>query len=777
MVVDYLIGGQPNSFGVAPCPGLPRGRITQLWGHESAGKCVCSSTLVNTPDGVLTVGEVFERNGLHADCINRTTPMRYNLINRYGEVESTTHFTHNGRKPVYEITTKSGATVQSTGNHPHLVMDEAGFESWRQTRDLAEGDYMITLRRNGYGTNEVPADYAYMLGLLVADGCLNPGRISITNDDPTIQEFIQNEMVSLIQVPVRSYPRKNTVDYQFNGKEACAKLYQDSGLQPVRSAEKTLSAFIRTMNDTSLRSFLQGYYDCESHVDINRGTIEVTSASYTLLKQMKLMLHRFGLVSFLSKKTVKNYPDNQYWRLTLYGKDASLFVERVGARSKLRQDQMALMSPYRQGTNHDTVPNVSRLLRSLYCQGTRNREINKLCGDYMANPPRANITRERLQSILDTIGDDTMQSQRLRELTSDKYYFDPIVSIRYIGDEPTFDFAMESTASFIADGFVTHNTTLALTAAATICNQGGSVLYVDWENDIVPDYAAALGVPIDDPDRFELVQPETLEDGLKIIKAYVLAGVDLIVIDSVGAAVPKAVKDRDIKEVGEQTRVGLNAQRWSEFLPDIKGDLARHGNVLLGISQLRQKMSIGGGGYNAGPTTAPQGGEAWKFYSALRLELRRIQNEKANEHNVLTHKKEERVVGGVIKAKVVKCKLSSSQGREEIFYIRWGEGIDDLRSVMEIAIAHGVIKKSGSWYTFGEKRWQGTEQGREFFKKDGNAFQDLLMKVRPFLTVQTSDPVDEEDDDDDLDKMLAAGADTGADLSKFVEEMDLGIDG
>ena len=309
-------------------------------------------------------------------------------------------------------------------------------------------------------------------------------------------------------------------------------------------------------------------------------------------------------------------------------------------------------------------------------------------------------------------------------------------------------------------------TTLALTAAATVCNAGGTVLYVDWENDIVPDYAAALGVPIDDPERFELVQPDSLEDGMKIIKAYVLAGVDLVVIDSVGAAVPQAIRDRGADEAGEQQRVGLNAQRWSEFLPDIKADIAKHKNALLGISQIRQKMASGPKMGN-GPSTQPQGGEAWKFYSALRLELRRIQNEMSNTvYNPLTHKKEGRVVGGIIKAKVVKCKLSKSQGREELFYIRWGEGIDDLRSVLEIACSHRIIVKQGSWFAYGEKKWQGMEQMRKFFQLNSPVFMDVVNQVRPHLTTKSTEPVDEvEDDEEDLSDV---GGESSADLASFV---------
>lgn len=278
-------------------------------------------------------------------------------------------------------------------------------------------------------------------------------------------------------------------------------------------------------------------------------------------------------------------------------------------------------------------------------------------------------------------------------------------------------------------------TTFALTAAATTCAAGGTVLYIDWENDIVPDYAAALGVPITDPDAFELVQPETLEDGIKIAMIYAHAGVDLIIFDSVGAAVPARIADRSLEDVAEQARVGEMQAVWSQELPNLKKVIARTGAAVLGISQIRAKISTGMG---HGPTTQPQGGNAWKFYSSVRLELRRIKNESAKRHNVLTHKTDDRVTGGVIQCQVVKCKLSKSQGRKEVFYINWGEGIDDRRSVMEIAVAHGVIKKGGAWYSLTtskgtDEKIQGTDKVMSFLKENPAEFQALYHAVIPFL--------------------------------------------
>jgi len=315
-------------------------------------------------------------------------------------------------------------------------------------------------------------------------------------------------------------------------------------------------------------------------------------------------------------------------------------------------------------------------------------------------------------------------------------------------------------------------TTFALTATATTCAAGGTVLYIDWENDIVPDYAAALGVPITDPDQFELAQPETLEDGIKLAMVYATAGVDLIVFDSVGSALPKRIADRPPEDIAEQSRVGELQAIWSQELPNLKKVINRSGTAVLGISQIRAKINAGGGGYG-GPTTQPQGGNAWKFYSSVRLELRRIKAEKTKLHNVLTHKQDERVTGGVIQTTVIKCKLSKSQGRKEVFYIRWGEGIDDLRSVLEIGIAHGVIKRGGSWLSWEKPdgtpvKVQGVNPFREYLKQNPEDVQVLYNAVIPFLG-NAEVPEEALEDLGDIEEMLASEAEElidGPDLSE-----------
>lgn len=762
-VVDYLIGGEPNSFGVSPCPGWPRGRVSQLWGHESAGKCLTADTLVLTPNGYLTVGEIFEANGLDTGCRSSTSEVSTPLINRHGEVEETTHFTHNGRKVVYKITTRSGTEITSTGNHPHLTMDVNGAWVWKNTRLLAPGDYMIALRGPTLETrSQTPSlkeEEAYFAGVALADGHFAETRLQITNDDPCIKDRIVRHGRDIFGKGALEYDNQSldghSINYHFNTKEGVNAFYQRWGWKACRSSEKVLGKVVRTLPKVEMIAFLQGFFDCESHVDPDKVRVEVVSASKVLLQEIKYILSLYGMIASLQPKVVASYPDNNYYRLVLSGEDARTYARVISSRSQQRlQGLTEILNKNHDGgsPNRDGIPHLSRLLRSLYDAVETSRADHHLCADYMGDNPRALLTYDRLAKIVsafDRCDAPKWILGRLSEILTHRYHYDPIVSVEEMEAQPTFDFALSKTHSFIANGLVTHNTTLCLETAAAVCRAGGTVLYIDWENDIVPDYAAALGVPVTDENRFELLQPDTLEDGIKYAMAYATAGVDLIVFDSVGAAVPRRIAERDAMEVAEQAKVAELQSVWSQELPNLKKVIAKSGTAVVGISQVRANMNTG-----PGEKSKPQGGNAWKFYSSVRLDLRRVQTETAKEHNVLTHKTDERVVGGIIKVKAVKCKLSRSQGREEVFYIRHGEGIDNVRTMIEIAAAHGILKKSGSWVTWencpsGALKMQGTEKIRTYFMENESDYEALRAIVMPLLGAGAADAFVEVDEDDD----------------------------
>lgn len=310
-------------------------------------------------------------------------------------------------------------------------------------------------------------------------------------------------------------------------------------------------------------------------------------------------------------------------------------------------------------------------------------------------------------------------------------------------------------------------TTLALTCAASAIASGGTVCFIDFEHAIIPYYAEALGVPIGDKSKFVLAQPESLDQGMQIAFAMAKAGVDLIVFDSVGAGVPQKILDQDLTDVANLGQIGLLASMWSKFLPKIRQVIGRTGTSLIGISQIRAGISTMGHGNTP---DSVQGGKAWRFYSDLRLKLRRFSTEKTKVMNQLTNKKEDKVTGAKIVAKLDKCKVSPQQGNEETLYIRQGEGFDDYRTIIEIGIAHNLVKKAGAWIewhspdgTHGYKR-QGVDSFRRALIQADGAMQALYDQVIPYLGA-TVTPIEEEDDDEppagdedleELGQMLAA---------------------
>jgi len=194
-------------------------------------------------------------------------------------------------------------------------------------------------------------------------------------------------------------------------------------------------------------------------------------------------------------------------------------------------------------------------------------------------------------------------------------------------------------------------------------------------------------------------------------------------------------------------------------LPKVKAMMAESNTTILAISQLRKTISSMSGG---GPDSAPQGGEAWKFYTSVRIMLRVFQKEKARQFDALTNKVEERVVGSIIIMKLEKCKVSDSKDNEYKFYLRSGTGIDNTRSVVEMAVSYKIIVKGGSWYEWptgpkGQIKTQGMDAMLKVLNEDPKLLQVLFAQVMPKLMAAASTPVSEEPEleDIDTDELLA----------------------
>jgi recombination protein RecA len=252
-------------------------------------------------------------------------------------------------------------------------------------------------------------------------------------------------------------------------------------------------------------------------------------------------------------------------------------------------------------------------------------------------------------------------------------------------------------------------TTLCLSVVAEIQKLGGTAAYIDAENALDPQYAAKLGVKMDE---LLISQPDTGEQALEIADMLVRSGsVDVIVIDSVAALVPKAEIEG---EMGDQLP-GLQARLMSQALRKLTGNIKRTNTLVVFINQIRMKIGVMFG--NPETTT---GGNALKFYASVRMDIRRIG----------AIKKGEEVIGNETRVKVVKNKVAPPF-REAVFDILYGEGISRESELLELGVQNGIVEKSGAWYAYKKDRvGQGKDNAREFLKENPALAAEIEARIR-----------------------------------------------
>ena len=252
-------------------------------------------------------------------------------------------------------------------------------------------------------------------------------------------------------------------------------------------------------------------------------------------------------------------------------------------------------------------------------------------------------------------------------------------------------------------------TTLALHIAAEAQKRGGEVAFIDAEHALDPVYARALGVNID---NMLISQPDTGEQGLEICEALVRSGaLDVIVVDSVAALVPQA---EIVGDMGD-SHVGLLARLMSQALRKLAGSISKTHCVVIFINQLREKVGVVYG--NPEVTT---GGRALKFYSSVRIDVRRVEGIKSGTE----------LIGNHTRAKVVKNKVAPPF-REAEFDIMYGEGISKYGEMVDLAVKLDIIQKSGSWFSMGEERiGQGRDSAKKYLKDNPEICERVEAEIR-----------------------------------------------
>jgi recombination protein RecA len=264
-------------------------------------------------------------------------------------------------------------------------------------------------------------------------------------------------------------------------------------------------------------------------------------------------------------------------------------------------------------------------------------------------------------------------------------------------------------------------TTLTLQVIAEAQKLGGTAAFVDAEHALDPGYAGKLGVNVDE---LLVSQPDTGEQALEITDMLVRScAVDIVVIDSVAALTPKAEIEG---EMGD-SHIGLQARLMSQALRKLTGNIQRSNTMVVFINQIRMKIGV-----MFGSPETTTGGNALKFYSSVRLDIRRIG----------AIKKGDEVIGNQTRVKVVKNKVSPPFKQAE-FEILYGEGISRMGEVIDLGVQHGIVDKAGSWYSYGDDRiGQGKENVREFLKNNPAMAEEIEGRIRTKLLPTKADVID-----------------------------------
>ncbi len=700
--------------------GLPRGRIVEIFGPESSGKCLTADTHVWTDRGLETVAELFARCGQPATCTSRVTSVAdlgVRAVNERGELEQIEALTHNNRRPVLRLQLASGRELTVTHNHPLRVMNRRGFMVWREAGSLQPGDVLVSAlfgaveAASGDGLSE---DEAVFLGYLIGEGSLGyPTQLRFTSGDLDVGQEYTRLVEQLFGARVKRY---NDLEYVVHSKSLRTQLAEQYGLDYVHAAGKTVPACVRTGGHKVQRAFLSALFEGDGWID-QSSTVGLSTASEQLARQVQLLLYGLGITCSVRATLNQTYGRN-YWSVIANPAVAHRFLQEIGFRSHRRRGQVAAHHRLAaRDPQFENVPGVSDLVRDLRDDIGGDRELDRIAGDLFRSDMGLACSRTRLERIVEW-GDQRIDRfsgsgrallTHLRCLAGGRYTYETIVAIDEAGAQPTFDLAMPSTHSFLANGVLSHNTTLAMHVVAEAQRNGGVAAYIDAEHAMDPVYARAVGVNVDE---LLIAQPDTGEQALEIADMLIRSGaLDVLVIDSVAALTPRAEIEG---EMGD-SHVGLQARLMSQALRKLAATLNKTNTIAIFINQLREKIGI----LYGSPEVTP-GGRALKFYSSVRIDIRRIESIKDGVE----------VIGNRTRVKVVKNKVSSPFKTCE-FDIMYGRGISREGSLLDVGVDLGLVKKSGAWYTYeGEQLGQGRENAKAFLADNPEIMVEVSERIR-----------------------------------------------
>lgn len=438
------------------------------WQAPRAGRCLSEDTYVWTDQGLQTIEEIFARGGESLTISDKKTDVTDEdlaVVNENQALESIQTLTSNNRRKVWEVTLSSGRSITATANHPIRVIDENGFMVWRYVKNIEAGDHAVSAlfgaEEGRNGSSSLTCDEAELLGYLVADGALHH-RDKIcyakTYDDARRRYIQLAEHVFDEEVVV--YNQKGCYIYSRSARQ---KLAQKYGLGYGDAADKSVPEIVRTASPEVQKKFLAGYFDGDGHFGEN-GQIILVSASERLAREVQLMLYGFGIPCTNKPSEVDGY-DHTYRRVHIPIEGANRFIDEIGVLSNRRRKQIKDRPTGTKPVAAKAVPNLASLIESLRDSVGKGEGFSSVAGGFIGKNARA-CSPQKLRKIIRWCMDRPRSASTapilyyLYRLAQGDYTFEKVESVEQIGKPPTFDIVVPETHSFLANGVLSHNTTV-----------------------------------------------------------------------------------------------------------------------------------------------------------------------------------------------------------------------------------------------------------------------------------------------------------------------------
>lgn len=646
--------------------GICLGGVCELFGGEGSGKCVTKETMCITPQGLMSVEEIFEDANLKCDNGAGFRECEYPILNDFSQFEKTSHFYKNGmggNLKTIRIETKDGFTIEGTHNHPVLIMDETGSIVWRRLGDIQKDDCCCVSR----GMHKWPdkckleEDDGALVGYLLSDGTLGelPQSFSFTNTDEEIVSNFKKCLESCFGSDFVDNLRQYGINYKLMKQAFGSKVQKKYGLSAVNSPQKTIPRSIRCSSKNVQAAFIRAYFDGDGTFQHTKMNLQFCSASLAMLRQLQLMLLNFGIYGYITS-TYNNTYDRDYYELEFAGIQVWFYLDAIGFNCNEKSNKIRATLRDREGhsvnTNIDTIPYQIPKIRSLYSSidpFVRNRETYRIFKDLLLD--KCQLTYSRLSKILNAVqklinanGKEVLISNflfdNLRMLQQSNFVFSAVNNIEHQNNR-TYDFTLPKTHSFWSNGFISHNTSIAMRTIGIAQKLGLNCAWFDAEHSFSPDLAKLNHVDL----KALVYLRRTVGEGEKarllhaaevlhrIFNAVWTGAFSLIVVDSVAALMPERIVADDF----DPTKKGISelARDMSSHLPKISSACAEKECTVIFINQVRMKP-----GERYGDPFETPGGKALKFYASQRICINKIAGKGALVYQAMEDGTEE-VVG------------------------------------------------------------------------------------------------------------------------------------